>query len=118
MQQRASSTGPPLLSMDAFRFDEGGTTKPPGSARGVDRFDPDEITPSEVRQPLPLQDNMCRNPDARSAGVSVKGGSVHVWCFTSNPLMRWDYCNPLEITATPPVCTIQVVLGIMLSKKT
>lgn len=30
-----------------------------------------------------LRDNYCRNPD----------GDSSPWCFTTDPSMRWDYCN-------------------------
>ena len=55
---------------------------------------------------LPLQRNSCRNPDHRNRGVAVRGGSSDIWCLTSDPLMRWDFCAPLAITVIPRVCRL------------
>ena len=40
-----------------------------------------------------LEQNYCRNPD----------GSATIWCYTSDPMRLWDYCDPLQ-TQAPPQC--------------
>merc|ERR1719160_927168 len=35
--------------------------------------------------------NFCRNPD----------GDSTIWCFTTDPTMRWDFCSPRETSAVP-----------------
>jgi len=35
-----------------------------------------------------LEDNYCRNPD----------GEARIWCYTTEPSKRWDYCAPLGPT--------------------
>lgn len=43
-------------------------------------------TPSKYRSAgLAIEHNYCRNPD----------GEPSIWCYTTNPKKRWDYCDPL-----------------------
>jgi hypothetical protein len=35
--------------------------------------------------------NFCRNPD----------GDSTIWCFTTDPTMRWEFCAPRETSAVP-----------------
>merc|ERR1719235_2308334 len=35
--------------------------------------------------------NFCRNPD----------GDSTIWCFTTDPTLRWDFCSPRETSAVP-----------------
>jgi hypothetical protein len=35
--------------------------------------------------------NFCRNPD----------GDSTIWCITTNPTVRWEYCSPRESSAVP-----------------
>lgn len=68
-------------------------------------FDPtDQILISPLIQALPLERNYCRNPDGRNAGQALKGGSNNIWCLTSLPALRWDYCRPLAVFKVPRVC--------------
>jgi integrin beta 3 len=34
-----------------------------------------------------LDYNFCRNPEPADATI------VSIWCYTTNPAVRWDYCN-------------------------
>jgi len=34
-----------------------------------------------------LVGNYCRNPD----------GEPHIWCYTTDPNTRWQWCNPLDV---------------------
>lgn len=60
---------------------------------------------SETYPDSDLQENYCRNPT---------GGGTSVWCYTTNPNKRWDYCDPIieETTTirmiTPPPTTTPV----------
>lgn len=36
-----------------------------------------------------MRDNYCRNPSSGDDGL---------WCFTTNPEKRWDYCDPIACT--------------------
>ena len=36
-----------------------------------------------------LVENYCRNPSKRKA-------MKHIWCYTTNPKKRWDYCDPMS----------------------
>ncbi|XP_024051597.2 plasminogen [Terrapene carolina triunguis] len=40
-----------------------------------------------------LRLNYCRNPD----------GEPRPWCFTTNPMKRWEFCNIPRCTTPPPV---------------
>ncbi|XP_041951278.1 plasminogen-like isoform X1 [Alosa sapidissima] len=40
-----------------------------------------------------LEENYCRNPD----------GEAKPWCFTTDPRMRWDFCNIPQCASDPPV---------------
>ncbi|XP_032881599.1 plasminogen isoform X1 [Amblyraja radiata] len=42
-----------------------------------------------------LLDNFCRNPDA----------DMLPWCFTTDPLVRWEYCRISKCDATPSLPT-------------
>lgn len=79
------------------------------SEKGVTNFDPDAITAGEIRQSLPLEWNFCRNPDGRNSGVAMKGGSNNIWCLTSDPRLRWDYCKPIRMYPIPRVCKTKPV---------
>merc|ERR1719187_2788019 len=48
------------------------------------------------RYPL-LPSNYCRNPD----------GEPSIWCYTTDPNKRWDYCDPIctPTTSAPPPTT-------------
>ena len=35
--------------------------------------------------------NYCRNPDHEPDGI---------WCYTTDPYTRWEYCDPLPFTET------------------
>ena len=46
--------------------------------------------------------NYCRNPDGEPHGI---------WCYTTDPKKRWEYCDPLpamSTTAAPAICGNQV----------
>jgi hypothetical protein len=34
--------------------------------------------------------NMCRNPD----------GADTIWCYTTDPKKRWEYCDPIKNAVT------------------
>ena len=34
-----------------------------------------------------LEENYCRNP---------MGAGKTIWCHTTDPEMRWDYCDPIH----------------------
>ena len=36
--------------------------------------------------------NYCRNPD----------GSARPWCYTTNPAVRWEYCDDIPLCTDPP----------------
>merc|ERR1719421_2175725 len=38
--------------------------------------------------------NYCRNPDREPA----------IWCYTTDPQKRWEFCNPLPETGTGQYC--------------
>ncbi|XP_041108499.1 plasminogen-like [Polyodon spathula] len=42
-----------------------------------------------------LEENYCRNPD----------GEPRPWCFTTNPLKRWEYCSIPRCVTQPPAIT-------------
>ena len=44
--------------------------------------------------------NNCRNPD----------GEKTIWCYTTDPSSRWEYCNPLPRKANPLALVVLVVL--------
>lgn len=37
-----------------------------------------------------LEDNWCRNPSVMTSGESG------IWCYTTDPTKRWDYCKPMD----------------------
>jgi len=41
-----------------------------------------------------LESNLCRNPDAEPT----------IWCYTMDPNLRWEACQPLDMTVPPEVC--------------
>ena len=61
------------------------------------------MTPHMSRYPL-LPSNYCRNPD----------GEPSIWCYTTDPNKRWDYCDPIctPTTSAPPPTTTGIVLHI------
>jgi len=36
-----------------------------------------------------LEENFCRNPSSASSGDTI-------WCYTTDPNTRWEYCNPVR----------------------
>ena len=42
--------------------------------------------------------NYCRNPDGEPHGI---------WCYTTDPKERWEYCDPLPTTAAPAPTTLE-----------
>ena len=40
-----------------------------------------------------LESNYCRNPDA----------SPTIWCYTNDPDVTWDYCDPIGSGTSGPV---------------
>ena len=36
--------------------------------------------------------NFCRNPD----GEQDDDGEIGIWCYTTDPLVPWDYCDPVH----------------------
>ena len=40
-----------------------------------------------------MRTNLCRNPDNEKT----------IWCYTTNPKVRWQYCTPLGIRRSPRV---------------
>ncbi|CAD7957912.1 unnamed protein product [Amoebophrya sp. A25] len=88
----------------------GPTTASPNapSEFGVTNFDADVQYAGELLQSIPLELNYCRNPDGRNPGSAEKGGSNAIWCFTSNPLLRFDYCASLAVYPVPELCLTQV----------
>jgi hypothetical protein len=41
--------------------------------------------------------NYCRNPD----------GGDGIWCYTTDPKKRWEYCDPLPTTTAPAPTTLE-----------
>lgn len=52
-----------------------------------------------------MTENYCRNP--------LNGESEYtIWCYTSDPRYRWDYCDPIHDEPevyVPPVVTLEDV---------
>eukprot|EP00392_Amoebophrya_sp_AT5.2_P015165 g15364.t1 len=88
----------------------GVTTRSPNapSEFGVTNFDPDLQFAGQLLLDLPIEGNFCRNPDGRNQGQAEKGGSNVIWCYTSDPLLRFDYCAPMAVLPVPDLCLTQV----------
>ncbi|CAD7935989.1 unnamed protein product [Amoebophrya sp. A120] len=84
----------------------GVTTRSPNAPSdfGVTNYNPDVFYPGGLLVDLPLDQNYCRNPDGRNQGQADKGGSNSIWCFTVDPLLRFDYCSPMVVNPVPEVC--------------
>lgn len=48
------------------------------------------VEASKPDSDIPAGTNYCRNPD----------GEDSIWCYTTDPLVRWELCDPISTTGS------------------